>query len=174
MSLREHFVESLEVFNELVFDNGQKSTSLCGDVFELPGEYDLVYMDPPSVPRADDNCYIKRYHFLEGLASNWKAPGTEVLWDTKVHKIPKRFTPFSYRKTAIEAFGRLFEKFRSSILILSYSSNGYPDLEVLVKLMRSFKSRIRVRERDHKYHFGTHDRVSDSRTQVREYLIIGE
>ena len=43
----------------------------CGDVFALDGpelDVDLVYLDPPYVPRADDNCYIKRYHFLEGLS----------------------------------------------------------------------------------------------------------
>jgi len=33
-----------------------------------PRGVDLVYLDPPYVPRSDDNCYVKRYHFLEGLS----------------------------------------------------------------------------------------------------------
>ncbi|MBI4607090.1 MAG: DNA adenine methylase [Planctomycetes bacterium] len=174
MSLEEHFIESIGVFNNLVFSNGCRNKALCGDVFDVPGQHDLVYLDPPYVPRTDDNCYVKRYHFLEGLASCWRAEGTEILHHTKVRKIPKRFTPFSYRRTALEGFGRLFERFRESILVLSYSSNGYPDLEVLVKLMRSFKRGVAIHERGHRYHFGTHAQVSSRRAVVREYLVIGE
>jgi len=174
LSIEEHFLESIAVFNDLVFRNGHQNRARRGDVFEVPGTFDLVYMDPPYVPRADDNCYIKRYHFLEGLASYWQAEGAEILQETKVRKIPKRFTPFSYRRTALEAFGLLFERFRESILVLSYSSNGYPDLEVLVKLMKGFKRRVAVHEKEHRYHFGTHSRVSGTRAVVREYLLIGE
>jgi DNA adenine methylase/adenine-specific DNA-methyltransferase len=174
LSLREHFLESIQVFNSLVFSNGRPNRARCGDIFDIAGSYDLVYMDPPYVPRADDNCYIKRYHLLEGLASCWEAEGTGILLDTKVRKIPKRFTPFSYRRTAMDAFTRLFERFRESILALSYSSNGYPDMESLLSLMKRFKRRVAVHEREHRYHFGTHARVSGKRTSVREYLLIGE
>jgi DNA adenine methylase/adenine-specific DNA-methyltransferase len=174
LSLSDHFRESVRVFNDLVFTNGRKNRALCGDVFDIDRRYDLVYLDPPYVPRSDDNCYIKRYHFLEGLASYWEAQGTEILWATKVRKIPKRFTPFSYRRTAAGAFGLLFEKFRESILVLSYSSNGYPDLETLVKLLKDFKPRVRVSRKRHRYHFGTHHRVSARRAMVDEYLILGE
>jgi esterase/lipase superfamily enzyme len=47
-------------------------------------------MDPPYVPLADDNCYIKRYHFLEGLACYWE--GKELMMSSKVRKIVKPFT----------------------------------------------------------------------------------
>jgi len=174
LTLSEHFRESVSLFNSLVFSNGYRSKAHFGDIFALNGSYDLVYMDPPYVPRADDNCYIKRYHFLEGLASYWKAPGTGICQDTKVKKIPKRYTPFSYRKSAIHGFTELFDRFRTSQLVLSYSSNGYPDLDVLRKLMRQFKHKVTVRQKEHRYHFGTHDRVSSDRASVREYLIIGE
>lgn len=73
LSLREHFVEQSAVFNRSVFDNGRKNRALRGDVFAVdPKGFDLVYMDPPYVPRADDNCYMKRYHFLEGLSCYWQ------------------------------------------------------------------------------------------------------
>jgi len=174
LSLQEHFLEGVRLYNEVVFDNAQKNEAVRGDAFEIDvGPVDLVYMDPPYVPRADDNCYIKRYHFLEGLASCWREEGTEILQSTRVKKIPKRFTPFSYRRTAAEAFDRLFAKFRQSILVLSYSSNGYPDLEVLVGLMRKHKADVNVFEREHRYHFGTHGNVSGSRVSVREFLIVG-
>jgi DNA adenine methylase/adenine-specific DNA-methyltransferase len=171
LSLREHFLEQVQVYNAAAFDNGQRNSAHCGDVFDwqLPEPPDLVYMDPPYVPRADDNCYMKRYHFLEGLSCYWE--GKTIMPDTKVKKIEKPFTPFSYRKNAIDAFDSMFRKFADSTLVLSYSSNGYPDLAVLHRLMRKYKRTVEVFERAHRYHFGTHQAVK--RAQVKEYLIIG-
>ena len=173
LSLEQHFVESVSVFNELVFDNGRANTAVRGDAFSIDGDVDLVYMDPPYVPRADDNCYIKRYHFLEGLASYWRDPGTEIVETSRVKKIAKRFTPFSYRGMATDAFDRMFRRFAESTLVLSYSSNGYPDLETLVALMRRYKRHVDVVRREHRYHFGTHSRVASERNVVAEYLILG-
>jgi len=174
LSLEEHFLESVAIFNDLVFDNGRHNSATRGDAFSIPSATaDLVYMDPPYVPRADDNCYIKRYHFLEGLASYWREPGTEIIETSRVKKIAKRFTPFSYRGTATDAFDGMFRQFAASTLVLSYSSNGYPDLATLVALMRRYKRRVDVVCREHRYHFGTHDRVAAERTLVAEYLIVG-
>jgi DNA adenine methylase/adenine-specific DNA-methyltransferase len=170
LSLREHFVEQVEVFNRAVFDNGRTNRAFHGDVFAVePDGFDLVYMDPPYVPRSDDNCYVKRYHFLEGLSCYWK--GMTLLEETRVKKIKKPYTPFSYRRDSLEAFDGLFSRFRKSILALSYSSNGYPDLEVLVQLMKKYKGSVNVFEKEHRYHFGTHSAVK--RSVVREYLILG-
>lgn len=174
MSLEQHFFNSVDVFNSVVFDNGHQNAAICGDVFDLDGSgFDLVYMDPPYVPRADDNCYIKRYHFLEGLASYWRDPRAAILPESKVKKIAKRRTPFSYRDEALDAFERMFEKFSRSTLVLSYSSNGYPDLDVLVKLMKRIKEHVDVHDRPHRYHMGTHKGVATERATAREYLIVG-
>jgi DNA adenine methylase/adenine-specific DNA-methyltransferase len=170
LSLREHFVEHVAAYNAAVFDNGRHNHASRADVFDLPeSEFDLVYLDPPYVPRSDDNCYIKRYHFLEGLSSYWK--DAEILEDSRVKKLKKRYTPFSYRRTAVDAFDRLFRKFRESTLVLSYSSNGYPDLDLLVDVMRRYKERVEVHSKEHRYHFGTHQRAE--RNEVTEHLIIG-
>jgi DNA adenine methylase/adenine-specific DNA-methyltransferase len=170
LSLRDHFIEQVEVFNRGVFDNGRNNRAFHGDVFEIePDGFDLVYMDPPYVPRSDDNCYVKRYHFLEGLSCYWQ--GMTLLENTRVKKIKKPYTPFSYRKDSLGAFDRLFSRFRKSILALSYSSNGYPDLDVLVRLMRKYKGSVTVFEKEHRYHFGTHSAVN--RSVVQEYLILG-
>ena len=109
---------------------------------------------------------IKRYRFLEGLSLYWK--DAEILAGSRVKKLKKRFTPFSYRKTALDAFERLFRKFRASTLVLSYSSNGFPDLDVLIELMRRYKERVVVHSKDHRYHFGTHDAAA--RNEVTEHL----
>lgn len=171
LSLHEHFLEQVDVYNRAAFDNGQTNSAHCGSIFDwqLSEPVDLVYLDPPYVPRADDNCYMKRYHFLEGLSCYWQ--GKTIMPETRVKKIAKPFTPFSYRKDAIDAFDRMFRQFADSILVLSYSSNGYPDLAVLRRLLRKYKPRVEVFERAHRYHFGTHPSVK--RAQVQEYLIVG-
>lgn len=172
LTLKEHFLEQVPFFNKTVFDNGTSCRANRGDVFSLPSEaldVDLVYLDPPYVPRADDNCYVKRYHFLEGLSQYWDE--MEILHHSKVKKIAKPYTPFSYRKDALEAFDKMFRLFADSTIVLSYSSNGYPDLETLTGLMSRYKSEVRVHSKQHTYHFGTHSQAL--RTKVDEYLIVG-
>jgi adenine-specific DNA-methyltransferase len=170
LSIEEHFLEQIEVYNAAVFDNGRKNQAIRSDLFELPRrKVDLVYLDPPYVPRSDDNCYIKRYHFLEGLSCYWQ--GLPIDLTTKVRKIAKKYTPFSYRRTAVEAFDQMFARFKGSKIALSYSSNGFPDLEQLVELMGRYKQNVRVFEKPHRYHFGTHSGVE--RASVTEYLIVG-
>lgn len=170
LSLEEHFLEQIEVYNNAVFSNGKRNKALRSDLFDLPKRMvDLVYLDPPYVPRSDDNCYIKRYHFLEGLSCYWQ--GLPINANTKVKKIDKRYTPFSYRHTAVDAFDRMFARFKSSKIVLSYSSNGYPGLSKLEELMGKYKRSVRVFERPHRYHFGTHKGVG--RASVTEYLIVG-
>lgn len=170
LSIEEHFREQVEVMNGAVFSNGKANAAARRDAFEgdLKG-IDLVYLDPPYVPRADDNCYVKRYHFIEGLSVYWK--DMEIMERTKVKKIKKLYTPFSYRADAVQAFDRMFERFRKQTIVLSYSSNGYPDLDVLVGLMQKRKRRVEVLTRPHRYHFGTHSKVQ--RAAVEEYLIVG-
>ncbi|MDE4144834.1 DNA adenine methylase [Phaeobacter gallaeciensis] len=171
LSIEEHFFEQVEVYNEAVFANGRRNKACRSDAFEVDTRgVDLVYLDPPYVPRADDNCYIKRYHFLEGLSCYWQ--GLDIDFTTKVRKIPKRFTPFSYRKQAVEAFERLFLRFQKQKIVLSYSSNGFPDLDQLTEILHQTKSDVRVFKRDHTYHFGTHRNVK--RSAVEEYLIVGQ
>jgi adenine-specific DNA-methyltransferase len=174
LTLQDHFLESVDIFNGLVFDSGCHHVATTSDIFALAIHEtpDLVYLDPPYVPRADDNCYVKRYHFLEGLATYWR--GAEFHPTSKVKKLRKRYTPFSYRRTAESAFEQLFETFRDSTIVLSYSSSGYPDLPRLVELLRRQKSEVEVFSEEHRYHFGTHSRVSDARKLVTEYLIVGQ
>lgn len=170
LSIEEHFLEQVSKFNSVVFSNGRRHAVRRGDVFaSARREVDLVYLDPPYVPRADDNCYMKRYHFLEGVSCYWR--GVELMPETKVKKIAKPFTPFSYRHTALEAFERLFHAYRESTIVLSYSSNGYPDHTALENLLRRYKRKVETHKRPHRYHFGTHKGVE--RAEVQEYLLIG-
>ena len=175
LTLAEHFTEQVAVYNATVLDTGRRCAARRADALAEPDGSrdpapDLVYLDPPYVPRADDNDYVKRYHFVEGLASYWQDPDATPSPDSLVRKIPKRYTPFSYRRTALEAFDRLFRRFAGSTIVLSYGSNGFPDLGTLVARLEEQSASVRVAERGHRYHFGTHARVN--RALAREYLVV--
>jgi adenine-specific DNA-methyltransferase len=170
LSLREHFRERVAEYNGVVFDSGKPCQAVSGDVFDLDARgQDLVYLDPPYAPPKDDNCYIKRYHFLEGLSVYWQ--GLTIMENTRTKKLPKRYTPFSYKHSITDALRRTFKLFQDSAIVLSYSSNAVPDAEVIKGLLREVKDHVEVRLIDHAYSFGTHSAAQ--RREAREYLFIG-
>lgn len=170
LPLRAHFRERASEYNRVVFDSGQPCTSLSGDVFALnPQRYDIVYLDPPYAPPRDDNCYIKRYHFLEGLSVYWR--GQTIMENTRTKKLAKRYTPFSYKHSVTDALRRTFRQFQDSTIVLSYSSNAVPDAGAIEALLREVKDDVEVRLTDHTYSFGTHSAAQ--RRAVAEYLFIG-
>jgi DNA adenine methylase/adenine-specific DNA-methyltransferase len=170
LPLREHFRETALEYNNTVLETDESCSVFSMDVFDLdPNGYDLVYLDPPYAPPKDDNCYIKRYHFLEGLSVYWI--GQEILHETKTKKLQKRFTPFSYKRTIVDALERTIARFGSSHIVLSYSSNAVPDAGTIRSLLANVKRDVEVRSVDHNYSFGTHDRAK--RRGVSEYIFIG-
>jgi adenine-specific DNA-methyltransferase len=170
LPLREHFRERAAEYNRVVFDSRQPCTALSGDVLALAQRpYDVVYLDPPYAPPRDDNCYIKRYHFLEGLSVYWR--GQTVMENTRTKKLPKRYTPFSYKHTVTDALRRTLKRLQDSAIVLSYSSNAVPDAATIEALLREVKDDVEVRLTDHTYTFGTHPAAR--RRTVAEYLFIG-
>lgn len=171
LSLREHFRERVADYNATVFSNRARSKSVRGEVFDIEDrEPDIAYLDPPYAPPRDDNDYIKRYHFLEGLSVYWR--GVTIMEETKTKKLEKRYTPFAYKRTIEDALLRTFEHFEGAgAIVLSYSSNAIPDAARIVDLLGKVKTSVEVVSIDHKYHFGTH--AAATRRDVSEYLFIG-
>lgn len=170
MSLRHLFVEAVAAFNGAVFAGATgPSDSRVGDVFDIdPDPYSLAYLDPPYAPPRDDTCYIKRYHFLEGLATYWR--GQEIMWETRTRKLKKRYTPFAYKRSAGEALDRTFDHFRGSAIVLSYGSNAAIPIEELEALLRRHKRFVRRIEIPHRYAFGTHGKAN--RRVATEYVLV--
>lgn len=171
LSMREHFRERVADYNRVVFSNRQRSVALQGEVLDIPATSpDLVYLDPPYAPPRDDNDYIKRYHFLEGLSVYWR--GVTIMEGTKTKKLEKRFTPFAYKRTIEDALLQTFEHFEDAgAIVLSYSSNAIPHADRIVDLLGKVKPSVEVISIDHTYHFGTHSTAL--RRNVNEYLFIG-
>jgi len=174
LSMREQFLDAVAKFNAAVFSNHKKNKAFCEDVFDLdPKGYDCVYIDTPYVSPYSDCDYTRRYHFVEGFCTYWKAVHINPKTSTK--KIYSYKTLFGSKSTALDAFARLFDHFRSSVLVISYSSNGIPSKQQMVSLLKESKRSVRVFEQEHKYSHGNHNhKVGDNKNSVSEYLFIAQ
>ena len=169
-SFEQQFIEAVDAINEAVFDNGKNNKALCLDSLKIEdNHFDLVYIDPPYFTPQSDNEYVRRYHFVEGLARDWN--GIDIQQNTKTKKFKSYPTPFSTREGAEEAFKTLFSKYSNSILAVSYSSNSLPTKEEMISFMARVKKKVEVFPLDYKYSFGT--RTTVKRNDVQEYLFVG-
>ena len=173
MSFRAQFLEAVDAINAAIFDNGKKSKSRHGDAMTMKTrEPGLAYVDPPYFSPLSDNEYVRRYHFVEGLARDWH--GVEIQEHTVTKKFKSYPTPFSSRKGATEAFDHLFRRFKNSVLVVSYSSNSQPTLDEMVAILAKHKRHVEVVPVDYRYSFGNQGhKVGDNNNAVQEYLFVG-
>lgn len=168
-SFEEHFRDAVNCINNAVFGNGKRNKSFNEDSMNFGKKASLVYIDPPYYTPGSDNEYVRRYHFVEGLARNWE--GVEIQENTLTKKFKSYPTPFSTKTGAAEAFEKIFKRYKNSILIVSYSSNSLPNMEDMIAMMERYKKEVKVVPIDYRYSFGT--RANTERNEVKEYLFIG-
>lgn len=171
LSLEEQFLNAVAEISAAVFDNGQVNHARKGDAMDIRRHADLVYMDPPYFSPLSDNEYVRRYHFVEGLACDWK--DLVIQEHTKTKKFKSYPTPFSSRKGAYDAFDRLFHKFKDSKLLVSYSSNSLPTLDEITGLLSNYKAQVEVVKVDYKYSFGN-QQENISSNSAQEYIFIAQ
>ncbi len=139
-----HFTDFALEACEAVFDSGARCVAMNKDIFDVEGDFDLVYIDTPYMNKNGVGPdYFDFYNFLEGLSDyeNWgqridrrkkhlpvKAPG-KCVWLNK--------------ERVIQAFDRLFEKFRKSQLVISYRTDGIPSPDELTTLLHRQNRKIR-------------------------------
>jgi DNA adenine methylase/adenine-specific DNA-methyltransferase len=168
LSLEALFREAVQRFNAAVLPGPAEAR--CGDVFTLdPAGAALAYLDPPYAPARDDTCYVKRYHFLEGLATYWR--GQEIMWETRTRKLVKRHTPFASKRTVRPALDDLFAHFApAGALVVSYGSNAALGADELQTLLGRHRRRVHRIEIPHRYAFGTH--AAAARRTATEYVFV--
>ena len=172
LPMAEQFIECVKAVNGSVFDNGKTNRSVWGNALDLTEvAADLVYMDPPYYTPKSDNEYVRRYHFLEGLARDWN--DVQIQTDTKTKKFRAYPTPFATRDGVVDAFTALFKRYANSIIIVSYSSNSLPTKDEMVSLMSKYKNHVDVVPIDYRYNFGNRSDGCVKRQNVKEYLFIG-
>jgi len=163
----EWFCTFVEEANRAVFDNGQANRALNCDAVDVPGAYDLVYIDPPYISgRGVAVDYRGFYHFLEGLTmyDEW---GQHIDRRSKHRRLKPQPNEWTDKKRICAAFDRLFHRFRESILVVSYRSDGIPSQSDLVSLLKWYKRDVHVE------HFGQYTYVLSTDSGSGEILLIG-
>lgn len=172
MTMEEQIRNAAELINNAVFDNGYKNKARQGDAMTSRLKADLVYIDPPYYSPLSDNEYVRRYHFIEGLACDWR--GVDMQWHTKTKKFKSYPTPFSSLVGATDAFDKLFKRLRDSKILVSYSSNSSPSREEIISLLAKYKKNVEVLDIDYRYSFANQkSKIDDNRNEVKEYLFVG-
>lgn len=172
IDLKQHFIENIEIYNNAVFDNGEDNIAINRDVFDLEGSADLVYLDPPYYTPRSDNDYTRRYHFIEGLVRQWK--DLEIQENTLTKKFARYQTPFLKKDAAKDAILRLINKYKSSIIVVSYSSNSMPEKTEIFYMLKQYKKKVRVHQKKYTYSFGTHaHKKGNLVNRAEEYVFVG-
>lgn len=173
MSFSDQFFEAIQKINRAVFNNNKINKARNGDAMTFKNDLDgLVYIDPPYYSPLSDNEYVRRYHFVEGLARDWN--GVEIQENTITKKFKSYPTPFSSRKGAADAFSLLFKKFQKNIILVSYSSNSLPTIDEMVAILANFKKHVEVVPVDYRYSFGNqNNKIGDNKNTVKEYIFVG-
>jgi len=170
-SLIDHFIENVSLFNKAVFNNGTSCKAYNSLTQELRIDADMVYFDPPYFTLNSDNDYVRRYHFIEGLARNWK--GLEIQEHTKTKKFKSYKTPFSNKEEAYTAVENLIKQYSNSVIAISYSSNSLPTKEEMIRILIKYKEKVVAHEIDHLYSFGNQNhKAGNGFNRVKEYLFI--
>jgi adenine-specific DNA methylase len=157
----------VEEANQAVFDNGQANRALNFDAAEAPGEYDLVYIDPPYISKRGIVVdYLDFYHFLEGLTiyDEWR---NHIDYQSKHHRLQRRSNQWLDKNQIHAAFDRLFQRYQHSIIVVSYRSDGIPSEAELASLLQQYKPEVRVE------HFGQYQYVLSKNAKSKEILLVG-
>jgi adenine-specific DNA-methyltransferase len=164
----QHFRRFAAEVNAAVFDSGVPCQAVCRDALDVPGRFDLVYVDPPYLNRRGVGVdYLDFYHFLEGM-TDYARWGERIDHRRKHRPLRGPRSPWSDARQVHAAFGRLFERFADSILVVSYRSDGIPSVEELIALLQRYKRKVTgLRGDGYQYALSTNARSA-------EVLLIGQ
>ena len=168
-----HFSKFIKEANGLVFDSSKKCLAKNISVFDVDGDFDLVYLDPPYFKNKTTNetsDYYRIYHFLEGL----------TMYDEWFHHIDfgsnnlrlerMRNETHLTKSNIRESFELLFDKFQKSKIIVSYKYGGIPSIDWIADTLKSFKRNVYTISKHYKY--ALNHQNGDAKKN-REVLIIG-
>lgn len=166
-SFEAHFRQFADEANEAIVDTGVRCRSLCGNALDVDPDFDLVYIDPPYINRRGVGVpYRDFYHFLEGMMDYDGWP-QGVDQRSKHRRLIRTPDPWSSVNTCPDMFRRMFRHFKSSILVVSYRSDGIPSIDQLREMLGEVKREVQVL-RGHRYQYA----LSPTRS-TREVLLIG-
>lgn len=141
----ELFFKFTRELNEFQFEKKPKVTISNASALKCRFRADLVYIDTPYFPKKGSSMsYHSRYHFLEGLLHYELIP--DLIDINKANKEIKigKYSEFENKTTYISDLRLLFEQHKESILVMSYTTDGYPSVEILQQVMSEFKLNVEI------------------------------
>ena len=111
-------------------------------------------------------------------AENLRPSRPRIILSPLAGRLRKKFknypTPFSHKENAKDAFDKLFDKYKKSIILVSYSSNCLPTLDEMVEMLAKYKKDVKVLSIDYRYSFANQkENMSTNKNMVKEYLFLG-
>lgn len=166
-TLKDHFLIAIQDLNRAVFNNGKSHQTICGDVMTIQSvDADLVYLDPPYPTTKGDNDNSRRYHFIEGLCTNWSH--VKIQHETKTKKFERYKSLFNTIEGSRKAFEILFDRFNDKTILLYWNSMSAISRDELVEKLISKNKRVNVFELSSKSSIQNHEMFG------REYLILAK
>ena len=154
-----------------MFDNGRKNKAYNVDIVSLNARMkpDLVYYDPPYITEFSSTDYEKRYHFIEGLMTNWKGKTINKKTVTKTYyEAGQGIT----KKTIKPFFNDFIKSGKTKKVILSYRDKSFPRENEIKKIFKENGYKIKkVKKIDHQY--STSVKYGDA-SKAKEYLYEAE
>ena len=144
-----------------------RNQSLNCNALEVPGQFDLVYIDTPYISKRGVGVdYLSFYHFLEGLA-NYNEWENRIDWGSKHLRMRLDGSEWTDKEQICSAMDLVFRRFQNSILVVSYRSDGIPSEEEIFATLNKYKRSIRIsRYENYKY-------VFSKNSETQELLFIG-
>ncbi len=137
-SLKYHFLENLESYNNSIFNNNKKNLAMNLDIFDALKKVkaDIIYLDPPYTGTMND--YFSFYGLIDSYILSKKT---------------KRFkNNFMDKSLAIKNFDKLFSKLsKFKYWYLSYNNQSYPKSVHLLKLLKKYSKNVRMIKKKHNY-----------------------
>lgn len=135
--------------NNYQFETNKDITISNNSALDCKQKADVVYIDPPYFCESSSISYHARYHFLEGLA-NYNLIEQKIDWQKKNKEIQiNKNKEFEQKSMFLQQLSQLFIQHRQSIIVMSYTSNGYPSIEDLVCLLSQFKRQVTIKSLGH-------------------------
>ena len=173
--IRLAFRAFLHEANAAVFRGVRPCCAFNLDVMDVPAEkYDLIYIDPPYLLKEAKNetaDYRRVYHFLEGIAEYNSWPQLIDL-ETRNRRL-KVLEPNGWldKRRNSKLLNQLFDKFESSIIVVSYKRHGIPSVDTIVQNLKRRGRKVRCFTTRYRYALN-HQNGEAQRN--RECLVIAE
>lgn len=164
----EWFLTFVTEANDAVFGNGTDNQALNVDALEVPGTFDLVYIDTPYISKRGVGVdYRDFYHFLEGLTmyDEWEP---HVDYRSKHRRLKRVANVWTDKQQIHSAFDQLFARHQDAILVVSYRSDGIPSVDDIHTLLRKYKRHVRMER------FGQYKYVLSTNQRSEEILFIAQ